>query len=244
MSLWRIRKPDQRVFGPVPWEVVRRWADEGRVLPGDGLSEDGGPWQPAADVAALEFDWLLERPDGTLIGPFSARVFAESLRKRILAGDETVRHRATAARQTTAQLALDELARQLEAHRASAESSPPERPPEEAGAGEGGNFQRNLARRYEALLLRAREQDDALRALRRELAGAQAGQQETIAGLHAALEKAAADAERSRKRIAELEGQLAELTREHRTLNERYIQVRDGGPGGRAPANRPKVRLA
>lgn len=249
MSIWRIRKADHGIYGPVEWGDVCRWANEGRILPDDTLSENGGPWQPATAFAALELDWLLERPDGTTVGPLPAKVFAESVRKRILTGGEWVRHRTSGARQTTAQLALAEInlenerLRQavVEAERVAVLSSRPEKAD---ATGLEKSFQ-DLTRRYEALLARTREQDDTIKALRRQLAEAQAGPQSKLNELQESLRRASADVERGQRKIAELETRLTELARDHRDLNERYIRLRDEGPGGSAaPSGKPKVRLA
>ncbi len=64
-----LRKSDGAVYGPVQVEALRQWAVEGRIAPEDFISMDRESWQRAPDLPALQMDWMIELPDGSLYGP-------------------------------------------------------------------------------------------------------------------------------------------------------------------------------
>lgn len=56
-------------YGPVDLPTLLAWARDGRVGPSNTVSSDGVAWQPAAAVAALELQWLVEVSPGHFYGP-------------------------------------------------------------------------------------------------------------------------------------------------------------------------------
>lgn len=69
MSAWFLKKEDGHVYGPVEQNHLAAWAGDGRVSPGDEISEDRERWQPAASLPELNMEWKVEIEDGTLYGP-------------------------------------------------------------------------------------------------------------------------------------------------------------------------------
>lgn len=69
MTHWYLRKSDATVYGPVPLPDLCRWAADGRVEPGDQVSNDSTSWQSAADLPDLEMDYTILLHDDTAYGP-------------------------------------------------------------------------------------------------------------------------------------------------------------------------------
>ncbi|HMP75798.1 MAG TPA: GYF domain-containing protein [Kiritimatiellia bacterium] len=100
----------------------------------------------------------------------------------------------------------------------------------------------DLTRRYERLLAMVREQAERQDQLDKDLAAVRAGADEEAKALAAAKDAAEEEAREARSRLEELTAQHADLIRQFRDLNERYIVLRD--ERGPAPATtKPKVRL-
>jgi hypothetical protein len=76
---WRLKLEDGRVYGPVPLDVMRAWAQDGRVLPGHQVCSDGRTWKPAHAFSELEMFWSVEMPDGSMYGPVNLGALAESV---------------------------------------------------------------------------------------------------------------------------------------------------------------------
>ena len=67
---WFLRKyEDGSVFGPLPFEQVRRWAAAAQVAPHDKLSHDQQTWLKAPMFPELEMDWLVEVTSDRYYGP-------------------------------------------------------------------------------------------------------------------------------------------------------------------------------
>lgn len=50
-TLWHVRTPEGAVYGPIRWDVVLAWAEEGRVADDCELATSTeGPWQPAGSL--------------------------------------------------------------------------------------------------------------------------------------------------------------------------------------------------
>ena len=69
MTHWYLRKRDGIVYGPVPLSDLCHWAADGRVEPGDQVSNDSASWQSAADLPDLEMDYTILLQDDTAYGP-------------------------------------------------------------------------------------------------------------------------------------------------------------------------------
>ncbi len=69
---WFLSKhEDGSVFGPLPFEQVRRWAAAAQVAPHDKLSHDQLTWLKAPMFPELEMDWLVEVTSERYYGPTS-----------------------------------------------------------------------------------------------------------------------------------------------------------------------------
>jgi len=92
---WYLRVGDGSVFGPAGMDKMRTWAEAGRILPENELSEDGSIWFPAHEIPQLEMDWLVRLPDGTVFGPVNIRALAECVEERLFSENAKVRNRRT-----------------------------------------------------------------------------------------------------------------------------------------------------
>ncbi len=67
----------ERVFGPVPFEKIREWADSAQVNPLDTLSIDQLIWTKAPMIPEMEMDWLIVVSENLLYGPTTAEALLE-----------------------------------------------------------------------------------------------------------------------------------------------------------------------
>ncbi|MEO7168510.1 MAG: hypothetical protein ABI787_02380 [Spartobacteria bacterium] len=78
---WFLSKhEDGSVFGPLPFEQVRRWAAAALVAPHDKLSHDQLNWLKAPMFPELEMDWLVELTSERYYGPTTLGAVQEFLR--------------------------------------------------------------------------------------------------------------------------------------------------------------------
>ncbi len=86
---WFLSKhEDGSVFGPLPFEQVRRWAAAAQVAPHDKLSHDQLTWLKAPMFPELEMDWLVEVTSERYYGPTTLGAVQEFLRLGEI-GEET-----------------------------------------------------------------------------------------------------------------------------------------------------------
>jgi hypothetical protein len=86
---WFLSKhEDGSVFGPMPFEQVRRWAADAQVAPHDKLSHDQRTWLKAPMFPELEMDWLVEVTSERYYGPTTLGALQEFLRAGEI-GEET-----------------------------------------------------------------------------------------------------------------------------------------------------------
>src|SRR2546423_14698701 len=78
---WFLRKhEDGNVFGPLPFEQLRRWAATAQVAPHDKLSHDEQTWLQAPMFPELEMDWLAEVTRERFYGPTTLGAVREVIR--------------------------------------------------------------------------------------------------------------------------------------------------------------------
>lgn len=88
-SRWFLSKhEDGSVFGPMPFEQVRRWAAAAQVAPHDTLSPDQLTWLKAPMFPELGMDWLVEVTSERYYGPTTLGAVQEFLRLGEI-GEET-----------------------------------------------------------------------------------------------------------------------------------------------------------
>ncbi len=68
---WFLRIAGGTIFGPVTTRGLALWARQGRVAPGNEISQDREHWLPAEQLPELAMNWYLEDPGGKLLGPFN-----------------------------------------------------------------------------------------------------------------------------------------------------------------------------
>lgn len=92
---WYLKKETGDLYGPVSLDELAVWARDGRVAPGDFVSETQADWRPAHALPALAMDWFVESEPGAFYGPAHAEAFTAMLRDGALAGTARVRHART-----------------------------------------------------------------------------------------------------------------------------------------------------
>ncbi len=69
MTEWYLRKSDGQIYGPVELADLQGWAADGRVEPGDDISEDRARWIPPEQLPDLELEYVLLLEQGQTYGP-------------------------------------------------------------------------------------------------------------------------------------------------------------------------------
>jgi len=78
---WFLSKhEDGSVFGPLPFEQVRRWAAAAQIAPHDKLSHDQQNWLKAPMFPELQMDWLVEVTSERFYGPTTLGAIQEFMR--------------------------------------------------------------------------------------------------------------------------------------------------------------------
>lgn len=78
---WYLRLQDKSVYGPVPVDNLRGWAEECRIAPGNEVSMDKIKWIPAESLPELEMNWLVQLANGTNLGPINIRAVVELVKQ-------------------------------------------------------------------------------------------------------------------------------------------------------------------
>lgn len=79
MMSWYLRKDNGKLYGPVSLDELKSWVAFGRIAPDDQVSQDRETWMYAANLDALQMDWVLRFPDGTEYGPLHVMSLREML---------------------------------------------------------------------------------------------------------------------------------------------------------------------
>ncbi|MCB1071375.1 MAG: hypothetical protein KDL31_13565, partial [Kiritimatiellae bacterium] len=94
-SPWYVQTPEQEVYGPIRWDELRAWAEEGRIAPDYRLSQDQVSWQDAVSVEGLEMDWIADMGGDQQLGPFPLAAFRDFLHLGIIQPDSPLTNRVT-----------------------------------------------------------------------------------------------------------------------------------------------------
>ncbi len=68
-SCYLLKHDDGTLFGPMPFEQLKSWANKALVSPLDKISNDQDRWIKAPMAADLEMDWLIQLGVDELYGP-------------------------------------------------------------------------------------------------------------------------------------------------------------------------------
>lgn len=82
-------------YGPVELPTLSSWAAQGRVLPGNLLSENNHDWIPAEQLVDLKLEWNARFPDGKEYGPFHLLAVPQLVHTGTLPPDSTLFNRIT-----------------------------------------------------------------------------------------------------------------------------------------------------
>ena len=76
--MYKIIGADQKEYGPVTADEVRKWLAEGRANGQTLVQTDGGPWKPLASFPELAADLPLSPPSSSPLPPGEPPMFAPS----------------------------------------------------------------------------------------------------------------------------------------------------------------------
>ncbi len=74
-----LKHDDGTLFGPMPFDQLRSWADKALVSPMDKVSNDNTNWLNAPMVEALAMDWLIQLGMDEFYGPTTLGAINEFL---------------------------------------------------------------------------------------------------------------------------------------------------------------------
>jgi len=77
---WLVMNEQGERFGPVSFETLKLWAQDGRLAPTNTASEDEKVWTPVAELDGLDMDWVAEVAPGVFYGPIHKEAM-EALKK-------------------------------------------------------------------------------------------------------------------------------------------------------------------
>ncbi len=79
-STWYLRSEGGPIFGPAHIDVLREWAEQGRIGPDSLVSADRVSWAPAYTRPELEMDWMVDGGVGAeSIGPINLKALRDLL---------------------------------------------------------------------------------------------------------------------------------------------------------------------
>jgi hypothetical protein len=64
-----LKHEDEALFGPIPFDQLKQWAEEAQISPLDKVSIDQKSWMKAPMVPGLEMDYLVEVSPDQFYGP-------------------------------------------------------------------------------------------------------------------------------------------------------------------------------
>ncbi len=107
---WFLQGDDGTIYGPVDTATLKVWCHEGRIEPDNALSQDRETWVDAAEVEALEMDWIARLDDDTRYGPFNLEIVPGLIDNGIIPADAMLENRHTGERRSaTPRYAADDL---------------------------------------------------------------------------------------------------------------------------------------
>jgi hypothetical protein len=78
---WHVRDENDAVFGPVDFDTLKSWVEDGRVSPLSRVSCDNrASWTAAVEIPALEMDCIAEIEPGSFYGPIHRRAMEDLIR--------------------------------------------------------------------------------------------------------------------------------------------------------------------
>ena len=78
---WFLRKhEDGRIFGPLVFDQLQRWASTAQIAPHDLISPDQLAWMKAPMLPELQMDWLVEITSDRYYGPTTLGSIEEFMR--------------------------------------------------------------------------------------------------------------------------------------------------------------------
>jgi len=129
---------DDTIYGPMQAAVLRDWAAQCRISPGDEISADKQSWMPAESLPDLKMDWMVELVDGSQYGPLNVLAIHDLLADGAVAANASAFHQKTKVTLSVDKLPTMEMAA---AYDALGKGKLDGLGGEESGEKDGGNWQ-------------------------------------------------------------------------------------------------------
>ena len=85
----------KRVYGPFTFSVLCQWSSEGRIGPGNELSQDKTSWTAVHSMRNLEMNWSASDDTGWTFGPFNLLGLPNLIQWRVIPQDATLENAGT-----------------------------------------------------------------------------------------------------------------------------------------------------
>lgn len=92
---WFLKIDDNSIFGPVTLSELQEWAEQGRIAPGNHVSQDKKKWLPSDHVAELDMVWTVELPNGSAYGPLNLKALVDLIEDKIVTPDSKLTNKTT-----------------------------------------------------------------------------------------------------------------------------------------------------
>jgi len=84
---WYLKIDEGKAYGPLTLNILKVWAAEGRIGPGNEVSKDNASWTAAENMPDLKMIWIIQFEDGSRYGPFNLLAAPELIHREIIAPD-------------------------------------------------------------------------------------------------------------------------------------------------------------
>ena len=219
---WFLKKIDNTVYGPVDLDTLKAWAADGRVHPDDRASQDEIRWKPAPEISELDMEWMVDLASGKPYGPVHVLALRDLIREGTVTPDSRLMHVKTRQALRAGDVLLKALIEQYEGVLQDLAAQDARVAELEARTSFIAPASGNVDEIAPLLAAKNAEVEEAYASR----AKAEKEARERVRQLEERADLADKETEAARKRLAELEAAHVQLVREHRAMNDRFIELR------------------
>jgi hypothetical protein len=90
---WFLRTSPESIHGELTLDILRQWAESGRILPANEISNDGETWIVASELPDLKMDWVVTLKSGVVHGPLNLLSVPLLFRRGVIDQDAVLENR-------------------------------------------------------------------------------------------------------------------------------------------------------
>ncbi|MFT5239227.1 MAG: hypothetical protein ACI9OU_000893 [Candidatus Promineifilaceae bacterium] len=90
---WFLRTSPESTHGELTLDILRQWAESGRILPENEISSDGETWIVASELPDLKMDWVVTLKSGVVHGPLNLLCVPALFRRGVIDQDAVLENR-------------------------------------------------------------------------------------------------------------------------------------------------------